>query len=174
MLCIWLLQIGNSVRAEKRPISDAAYKEEEIPKKKSAKEKKETSKYFQKGNGNPQSQDETSGSKASNQPSSSDSLPKTTGGGDTSRLQRDFYEKSCVDLSKALLGKVLVHQLEDGTRLSGTIVETEAYLGAEDKAAHSYGGKKTARNAAMFMCPGTSYVYHIYGTYTCINVSSQG
>ena len=79
-----------------------------------------------------------------------------------------------MDLAKALLGRRLVHQLEDGTKLSGTIVETEAYVGAEDKAAHSYEGKKTGKNAAMFMCPGTSYVYSIYGKYACFNVSSQG
>lgn len=62
----------------------------------------------------------------------------------------------------------------DGTELRGRVVETEAYLGGEDKASHSAGGKHTERNAAMFMKPGTIYVYPIYGIYLCMNISSQG
>lgn len=53
-------------------------------------------------------------------------------------------------------------------------METEAYLGGEDKASHSAGGKRTERNTAMFMKPGTIYVYPIYGMYLCMNVSSEG
>lgn len=53
-------------------------------------------------------------------------------------------------------------------------METEAYLGGEDKASHSAGGKRTERNTAMFMKPGTIYVYPIYGIYLCMNVSSEG
>lgn len=70
--------------------------------------------------------------------------------------------------------KVLVRKLTDGTELRGRVVETEAYLGGEDKASHSAGGKRTERNTAMFMKPGTIYVYPIYGIYLCMNVSSQG
>lgn len=70
--------------------------------------------------------------------------------------------------------QVLVRQLPDGRELRGRIVETEAYLGGEDTASHSSGGRRTARNAAMFMAPGTLYVYQIYGLYFCVNVSSQG
>lgn len=62
----------------------------------------------------------------------------------------------------------------DGTELRGRVVETEAYLGGEDKASHSAGGKRTERNTAMFMEPGTIYVYTIYGIYLCMNISSQG
>lgn len=53
-------------------------------------------------------------------------------------------------------------------------METEAYPGGEDKASHSAGGKRTERNTAMFMEPGTIYVYPIYGIYLCMNVSSEG
>ncbi|XP_053708547.1 DNA-3-methyladenine glycosylase [Synchiropus splendidus] len=90
------------------------------------------------------------------------------------RLGDRFFDQPCVCLARALLGKVLVHKCEDGTELRGRIVETEAYLGGEDKASHSAGGKRTERNTAMFMKPGTIYVYPIYGIYLCMNVSSQG
>lgn len=53
-------------------------------------------------------------------------------------------------------------------------METEAYLGGEDRASHSAGGRRTQRNTAMFMKPGTIYVYPIYGIYLCMNVSSEG
>ncbi|KAB5531095.1 hypothetical protein PHYPO_G00136960 [Pangasianodon hypophthalmus] len=90
------------------------------------------------------------------------------------RLRFDFFNQPCVDLAKALLGKVLVRRHSDGTELRARVVETEAYLGGEDKASHSAGGKRTERNAAMFMKPGTIYVYPIYGIYLCMNISSQG
>ncbi|TSZ68964.1 DNA-3-methyladenine glycosylase [Bagarius yarrelli] len=90
------------------------------------------------------------------------------------RLRFDFFNQPCVDLAKALLGKVLVRRNPDGTELRGRVVETEAYLGGEDKASHSAGGKHTERNTAMFMKPGTIYVYTIYGIYLCMNISSQG
>jgi len=72
------------------------------------------------------------------------------------------------------LFQILVRKLPDGRELWGRIVETEAYLGGEDEASHSKGVKQTQRNAAMFMKPGTLYVYQIYGIYFCVNVSSQG
>ncbi len=112
-------------------------------------------------------------------PSSSDppdvAEPSCSTSSSVAKVPLEFFQKKCEDLARALLGKMLVRILPStGERLSGMIVETEAYLGGEDKAAHSCDGKKTERNAAMFMDPGTIYVYHIYGTYTCINVSSQG
>ncbi|XP_045922271.1 DNA-3-methyladenine glycosylase isoform X1 [Micropterus dolomieu] len=90
------------------------------------------------------------------------------------RLGEEFFNQSCIRLAKAFLGKVLVRRCADGTELRGRIVETEAYLGGEDKASHSAGGKRTERNTAMFMKPGTIYVYPIYGIYLCMNVSSEG
>ncbi|XP_043945379.1 DNA-3-methyladenine glycosylase [Protopterus annectens] len=93
---------------------------------------------------------------------------------DSSRLESGFYNQPCISLAKALLGKIFVRRLADGTELRGRVVETEAYLGGEDKASHSFGGKQTERNVAMFMVPGTLYVYQIYGIYFCMNISSQG
>ncbi|MFT7798938.1 DNA-3-methyladenine glycosylase isoform X1 [Arapaima gigas] len=90
------------------------------------------------------------------------------------RLGQEFFDQPCINLARAFLGKVLVRRRADGTELRGRVVETEAYLGGEDKASHSAGGKRTERNAAMFMKPGTIYVYQIYGVYLCMNVSSQG
>ncbi|KAM5152054.1 DNA-3-methyladenine glycosylase isoform 1-T3 [Mantella aurantiaca] len=90
------------------------------------------------------------------------------------RLSSDYYEKTCVDLAKSFLGQILVRKLPDGSELRGRIVETESYLGGEDEASHSRGGKRTERNIAMYMKPGTIYVYQIYGVYFCMNISSKG
>lgn len=90
------------------------------------------------------------------------------------RLARSFYQRDPVTLARALLGQVLVRVLEDGTRLSGRIVETEAYLGVIDRAAHSYGGRRTARNRAMWGPAGHAYLYFTYGMHHCMNVVSEG
>ncbi|XP_039312569.1 DNA-3-methyladenine glycosylase [Solenopsis invicta] len=92
----------------------------------------------------------------------------------SSRLQYEFFDIPCEDLAQQLLGKVLVRYFENGTVLKGKIVETEAYLGAIDKASHSYQNKVTPRNLPMYMPPGTTYVYMTYGMYHCFNISSQG
>ncbi|BES89843.1 N-methylpurine-DNA glycosylase [Nesidiocoris tenuis] len=84
------------------------------------------------------------------------------------------FDEECTALAQYLLGKVLVRKSSDGQLLKGVIVETEAYLGGEDKASHSYNGKITARNRPMYEPPGTSYVYAIYGMYHCMNISSRG
>uniref|UniRef100_A0A8D2JPX1 DNA-3-methyladenine glycosylase n=1 Tax=Sciurus vulgaris TaxID=55149 RepID=A0A8D2JPX1_SCIVU len=94
--------------------------------------------------------------------------------GHPARLGTEFFDQPAVPLARAFLGQVLVRRLPDGTELRGRVVETEAYLGPEDEAAHSRGGRQTPRNRGMFMKPGTLYVYIIYGMYFCMNVSSQG
>lgn len=86
-------------------------------------------------------------------------------------LQRQFYQQDILTVSKSLLGKILIHKTEEGTT-AGKIVETEAYSGPEDKAAHSSGGRRTQRNEIMYGQKGHAYVYLIYGMYNCINITS--
>ena len=88
-----------------------------------------------------------------------------------SLLPRSFYEHSPEVTAKNLLGKVLVRDYQ-GQRLSGRIVETEAYFGLDDPAAHASAGR-TPRNAVLFGLPGVAYVYFIYGMYYCLNVSCE-
>lgn len=82
---------------------------------------------------------------------------------------RDFYNTNSIVLAKALLGKILIHEQED-IKLMAKIVETEAYMGPSDKAAHSYKNRRTERNEVMYGHPGFAYVYFIYGMYYCMNV----
>jgi DNA-3-methyladenine glycosylase len=79
-------------------------------------------------------------------------------------LKRAFYEQPATETARALLGKVLVHGAT-----AGIIVETEAYLGGEDLAAHSARGI-TERTRVIFGPPGQAYVYFIYGMYECLNL----
>jgi len=79
---------------------------------------------------------------------------------------------SCVDLAKMLLGMTLCRDVA-GKVLSGVIVETEAYLGPEDRACHSSGGRRSSRNEALYMKEGTCYVYIVYGIHHCFNISSR-
>jgi DNA-3-methyladenine glycosylase len=86
-------------------------------------------------------------------------------------LQRSFYQRDIIMVSRELLGKVLIHQTGEGIA-AGRIVEVEAYCGPEDKGAHSYGGRRTPRNDVMYGEKGHAYVYIIYGMYFCINVTA--
>ena len=86
-----------------------------------------------------------------------------------SRIPRSFYRRDAVSVARALLGQRLVSYVDD-RRTSGIIVETEAYLGAEDKAAHTYGNRRTARNETMWGDGGHMYVYFVYGIHHCANV----
>jgi DNA-3-methyladenine glycosylase len=86
-----------------------------------------------------------------------------------SRLNRSFYLQDAQRLAQALLGKVLVRE-RDGIVEKWRIVETEAYGGATDKAAHSYGNRRTPRTETMFLAGGHLYVYLIYGMYYMLNI----
>jgi DNA-3-methyladenine glycosylase len=86
-------------------------------------------------------------------------------------LERQFYQQDVISVSKGLLGKILVHESSEGIT-AGLIVETESYRGPEDRAAHSSGGRRTARNEVMFGQKGHAYVYFIYGLYHCFNVTA--
>lgn len=87
----------------------------------------------------------------------------------TPRLPRSFYERDPATVARALLGQRLV-RVDGGRRLAGLIVEVEAYLGPPDKAAHTYQGRRTARNESMWRAGGHAYVYFIYGMHHCLNV----
>ncbi|XP_003739583.1 probable DNA-3-methyladenine glycosylase [Galendromus occidentalis] len=90
------------------------------------------------------------------------------------RVGRDFFDVGCVQLARKLLGNHLVRRLKDGRILRAKIVETESYLGGQDKASHSFNNRRTERNEPMYMEPGTAYVYLTYGMYYCFNISSRG
>jgi DNA-3-methyladenine glycosylase len=87
------------------------------------------------------------------------------------KLPREFYLRpDTLEIARDLLGKLLVVPNENGERVSGMIVEAEAYLGAIDKAAHSYGNRRTQRTETMFAIGGTAYIFFIYGMYFQFNV----
>lgn len=87
----------------------------------------------------------------------------------SSILPRSFYNRDPREVAPDLLGKIVVRVIGRAT-LAGRIVETEAYLGTDDAAAHAAAGK-TARNAVLFGPPGHAYVYFIYGNHYCLNAS---
>ena len=89
------------------------------------------------------------------------------------KLVRQDYVGDTVEIARRLVGCLLVRQ-HDGERLVFRITETEAYVGAVDKACHAYGYRKTRRNATMFGPPGHAYLYLIYGMHTCLNFVTNG
>ena len=87
------------------------------------------------------------------------------------KLPREFYTRAdTLQIAQDLLGKILVVPTENGKRVAAIIVETEAYLGAIDKAAHSYGNRRTKRTETMFAVGGTVYIFFVYGMYFQFNV----
>ena len=87
------------------------------------------------------------------------------------KITRAFYARDTLTVARELIGMHLVHA-DGGTRRAGRIVETEAYQGPEDLAAHSSRGR-TPRTEVMFGPPGHAYVYFIYGFWNCLNVVTR-
>jgi DNA-3-methyladenine glycosylase len=82
-------------------------------------------------------------------------------------LPRDFYSRPAIEVARDCLGKILVHG-----KTAGRIVEVEAYLGVDDRAAHAWRGV-TDRTRVIFGEPGHAYVYFIYGMYECLNFVAE-
>ena len=83
-------------------------------------------------------------------------------------LGPDFFDRDTVEVARDLLGKVLVREVE-GKLVWGRLVEVEAYLGPDDLASHSSGGRRSPRNEVMYGPPGHAYVYFTYGMHHCLN-----
>lgn len=84
-------------------------------------------------------------------------------------LKREFYIRDANQVARDLLGKKIIHNTEEGI-LSGMIVETEAYLGTLDAAAHSYKSSPNGRTNVQYNEGGYAYIYIIYGMHYCFNV----
>jgi DNA-3-methyladenine glycosylase len=89
------------------------------------------------------------------------------------KLPRSFYLHDTVTVARELLGCVLWRRLGRGELLAARIVETEAYLGANDMASHARRGLRSERNASMYLEGGHAYVYFTYGMHWCLNVVTQ-
>jgi DNA-3-methyladenine glycosylase len=87
-------------------------------------------------------------------------------------MPRSFFERHPKIVARQVLGKILARREGDGSLVAGRIVEAEAYLGADDAAAHSAAGK-TERTAVLFGPPGHAYVYFTYGMHYCMNISCE-
>jgi DNA-3-methyladenine glycosylase len=86
-------------------------------------------------------------------------------------LPREFFNRSTVQVARELLGKRLV-RLEDGRRISGVIIEAEAYRGEEDQGCHARVGF-TPRTRVMYGPPGHAYVYFTYGMHWMLNFVTE-
>lgn len=88
---------------------------------------------------------------------------------DLTPLPRSFYARPVLTVARDVVGKLLVRRSEECVRV-GRIVEAEAYRGPEDRAAHSWGGRRTPRTEVMYGQPGLAYVYFIYGMHWHLNL----
>ena len=91
---------------------------------------------------------------------------------DGKTLGNNFFKRDTVEVAKNLLGKKIIRNIS-GNFFCAKIVETEAYLGLEDRACHSYGGNITKRNEILYKEAGTIYVYLIYGMYNLLNIVTK-
>nr|BFD64676.1 DNA-3-methyladenine glycosylase [Bdellovibrio sp. HM001] len=83
-------------------------------------------------------------------------------------LPQEFYFEDTTSVAQSLLGKVLNIRTDHGIQ-SARIIETEAYLGVEDPACHTFGDRRTERTRSMYLDGGHAYIYMIYGMYYCLN-----
>jgi DNA-3-methyladenine glycosylase len=88
-------------------------------------------------------------------------------------LARDFYKRTTEVVARELLGKLLVRTDADGVVVL-RLTEVESYLGIEDPACHTYGGRRTPRTETMWGEAGHAYVYLVYGLHSCLNVVTVG
>jgi len=88
-------------------------------------------------------------------------------------LRREFYQRPTVEVAHDLLGKLLVRRTQEST-VAVRLLEVEAYLGPDDPACHTYGGRRTRRVATMWGDAGHAYVYLIYGVHHCLNLVTVG
>ena len=85
------------------------------------------------------------------------------------RVRRSFFEQEPLEVGRSLIGMELGSDLS-GSRCGGLIVETEVYIGPEDRAAHSWNTRRTARTEVMYGPRGHAYVFQIYGMHYCFNI----
>jgi len=86
---------------------------------------------------------------------------------------RGFYQRPTVEVARDLLGKIVVRATGDGVA-AVRVTEVEAYLGEDDPACHTFGGRRTRRTETMWGRAGVAYVYLIYGIHSCLNVVTVG
>jgi DNA-3-methyladenine glycosylase len=91
---------------------------------------------------------------------------------DVVKLPADFYLQDTLTVARSLIGCYLVRHTDRGDVI-GRICETEAYIGAVDKACHAYGYRRTRRTEPLFAAGGIAYVYLVYGMYHCLNVVTE-
>lgn len=92
---------------------------------------------------------------------------------ETTVLPRGFYQRPTAEVARDLLGKILVRETTEGV-VAVRLTEVEAYLGVDDPACHTFGGRRTPRTETMWGPAGRAYIYLIYGIHHCLNVVTVG